>query len=87
MFVSLDIAASTLCQRSHPHKPAALLLLHPEPDLDERHVTYLEADVLAAKADLELLTTVLVLLGPLAVVFLHDLRRADDALDLVDDEA
>lgn len=35
--------------------------------------TYLEADVLAAEADLELLATVLVLLGPLAVVFLHDL--------------
>lgn len=43
--------------------------------------------MLAAEADLKLLAAVLVLLGPLAVVLLHDLGGADDALDLVDDKA
>lgn len=47
--------------------------------------THLEANVLTANADLELLAAVLVLLGPLGVVLLHDLARAHDAAHLVDD--
>ena len=50
-----------------------------------RSPTHLEANVLAADADLELLAAVLVLLGPLGVVLLHDLARAHDAAHLVDD--
>jgi len=46
----------------------------------------LEGDMLVAETDLELLSTVLVLLRPLGVVLLHDLARLDDAFDLLDDE-
>lgn len=49
-------------------------------------MTYLETDMLVSQPYLELLSSILVLLGPLCVVFLHDLGRLDDAPDLLDDE-
>lgn len=42
----------------------------------------LERDMVGSELDLELLSAADVLLGPVRVVFLHDLRLFDDPLDL-----
>jgi hypothetical protein len=48
--------------------------------------TYLERYLLVAQSDLQLLTSVLVLLWPFRVILLHDLAVFDDSLDLGDHE-
>lgn len=49
-------------------------------------ISYLELNVIAPEPDLQLLSTILVLLRPPRIVFFHDLAVFDDALDFGDEE-
>ena len=73
-----------VCFRSSRQRPTSAVYTHGELDTWGGLSTYLETDMLVPQPDLELLAPILVLLGPLGVVLLHDLGRAHDALDLVD---